>query len=79
MPRKGHIEEQILQALRQAEGGEKAAEKVASCDEWVSGQSQKSARIQEQRKNFSRVVTDELIPFQMISIAKGVLVLRKTL
>jgi len=26
MPRKGHTEEQILQALRQAEGGEKAAE-----------------------------------------------------
>ena len=26
MPRKGHSEEQILQALRQAEGGEKAAE-----------------------------------------------------
>lgn len=26
MPRKGHAEEQILQALRQAEGGEKAAE-----------------------------------------------------
>lgn len=25
MPRKGHTEEQILQALRQAEGGEKAA------------------------------------------------------
>jgi putative transposase len=26
MPRRGHTEEQILQALRQAEGGEKAAE-----------------------------------------------------
>ena len=26
MPRKGHTEEQIVQALRQAEGGEKAAE-----------------------------------------------------
>jgi putative transposase len=26
MPRKGHTEEQILQALRQAEGGEKAVE-----------------------------------------------------
>jgi putative transposase len=26
MPRKGHTEEQILQALRQAEGGEKATE-----------------------------------------------------
>ena len=26
MPRKGHTEEQILQALRQAEGGEKVAE-----------------------------------------------------
>jgi putative transposase len=26
MPRKGHSEEQILQALRQAEGGEKATE-----------------------------------------------------
>jgi putative transposase len=26
MPRKGHSEEQILQAIRQAEGGEKAAE-----------------------------------------------------
>ncbi len=26
MPRKAHTEEQILQALRQAEGGEKAAE-----------------------------------------------------
>ena len=26
MPRKGHTEEQILQALRQAEGGEKAGE-----------------------------------------------------
>jgi putative transposase len=26
MPRKGHTEEQILQAIRQAEGGEKAAE-----------------------------------------------------
>lgn len=26
MPRKGHTDEQILQALRQAEGGEKAAE-----------------------------------------------------
>jgi putative transposase len=26
MSRKGHTEEQILQALRQAEGGEKAAE-----------------------------------------------------
>ncbi len=26
MPRKGYTEEQILQALRQAEGGEKAAE-----------------------------------------------------
>ena len=26
MPRKGHTEEQILQTLRQAEGGEKAAE-----------------------------------------------------
>ena len=26
MPRKGHTEQQILQALRQAEGGEKAAE-----------------------------------------------------
>ncbi len=26
MPRKGHTEEQILQALRQADGGEKAAE-----------------------------------------------------
>lgn len=26
MPRKGHTEEQILQALRQAEGGEKVAD-----------------------------------------------------
>jgi putative transposase len=26
MPRKGHTEEQILQALRQSEGGEKASE-----------------------------------------------------
>ena len=26
MPRKGHTEEQILQALRQVEGGEKAVE-----------------------------------------------------
>jgi hypothetical protein len=26
MPRKGHTEEQILQALRQAEGGDKATE-----------------------------------------------------
>jgi len=26
MPRKGHTEEQILQALRQAEGGEKGAD-----------------------------------------------------
>jgi len=26
MPRKGHTEEQILQALRQAEGGKKAVE-----------------------------------------------------
>jgi len=26
MPRKGHTDEQILQALRQAEGGEKVAE-----------------------------------------------------
>ena len=26
MPRKGHTEEQMLQALRQAEGGERAAE-----------------------------------------------------
>ena len=26
MPRKGHTEEQVLQALRQAEGGEKVAE-----------------------------------------------------
>ena len=37
MPKKGHTEEQILQALRQAEGGEEAAEicrKLGISDCW---------------------------------------------